>query len=221
MKSTKLICTTLLSLSLISCAAFASSKSSVPSDSGFLGSDYSQLQPVPTGNDNVSLYRYVDPTFVRSNYRGLIINSVTIYNPTTNQDNSTLVNIRNSLNSYILNMASKQVNIATKPGPGIAVLDVAITGAEVVGDGFKPRNLIPVSAVIKIATMATGTDKKQAVVLIEAKLTDSQTNQVLGQSVTKINSDKFRDADTTSQQFQNDANTWIKQAVGAAAGYSQ
>lgn len=216
MKSTKLLSTALLSLSLISCAGF--SRPVPPSSSGFLDGDYSQLQPVQTNNDNVSLYRYIDPSFVRSNYHGVIINPVTIYNPTTNQNDSTLIRIKNSLNSYILNIASKQLNVTNKPGSGIAVVDIAITGADVVGDGFKPRNLIPVSAVIKAATMVTGTDNKQAVILIEAKLTDSQTKQILGQSVTKISSDKFRDVDATSEQFQNNVNTWVMQAVSSAVG---
>jgi hypothetical protein len=116
-------------------------------------------------------------------------------------------------------MVSKGFNVVTVAGPGVAHLSVAIAGAELQGEGFKVRNLIPVSAVIKLMTMATGYDNKTAAIEIAAKITDSQSNSLLGASVATISSEKFRNKARTHEEFDQLAQKWVALTVKNAAGY--
>lgn len=210
-------------LAITSCSAFSSSSKDVDmtNTSGFL-SDYSLLSPVDSNNDNIKIYRYVNPDFQRSDYHAVIVNPVSIYQPKTDeQGKAVLNNVQNSLNTSLSQMVSDKFPVTQTPGDGVAVVDVALTGAEVNGEGFKVRNLIPVSAVIKLATKATDTDKKQAVLLVEAKITDSVTKKLIGQSVTSISSEEFRDSNNTEAEFEASAQIWIKQAVQNTSGYAK
>lgn len=210
-------------LAITSCSAFSSSSKDVDmtNTSGFL-SDYSLLSPVDSNNDNIKIYRYVNPDFQRSDYHAVIVNPVSIYQPKTDeQGKAVLNNVQNSLNTSLSQMVSDKFPVTQTPGNGVAVVDVALTGAEVNGEGFKVRNLIPVSAVIKLATKATDTDKKQAVLLVEAKITDSVTKKLIGQSVTSISSEEFRDSNNTEAEFEASAQIWIKQAVQNTSGYAK
>ncbi|MDD3266300.1 MAG: DUF3313 domain-containing protein [Burkholderiales bacterium] len=210
-------------LAITSCSAFSSSSKDVDmtNTSGFL-SDYSLLSPVASSNDNIKIYRYVNPEFQRSDYKAVIVNPVSIYQPKTDEQGKTVLNnVQDSLNTSLSQMVSDKFPVTQTPGAGVAVVDVALTGAEVNGEGFKVRNLIPVSAVIKLATKATDTDKKQAVLLIEAKITDSVTKKLIGQSVTSISSEEFRDSNNTEAEFEASAQVWMKQAVQNASGYAK
>lgn len=205
------------SVMIISCASSGQVKPSMKS--GFL-LDYSLLTPDSGNNSSLSSYRYVDPNFKRSDYSAVRLNPVIIYQPNTDQNESALVAIKNSLNNYLVSETSKQFNVVPYSGPGIALVQVAITGAEIDGDGFHARNLIPVSAVLKLAAIGTGVDNKKAVLLVEAKITDSQTKKLIGQSLTSISSDSFRVGSKSADAFESAAQIWVKQAVRKAAGYN-
>ena len=57
--------------------------------------------------------------------------------------------------------------------------------------------------------------------LIEAKIIDSQSGALIGEAVSSMSSEKFRSEVKTKQQFQVLAETWVKSAVKAAAGYTK
>lgn len=217
MKLAKFLCGTLLTLSVVSCATSSSSPVVSGNGSGFLN-DYSLLKEVPSDNDSMKIYRYVNPNFNRSDYHAVILNPVTIYQPRSDQNESALITVRNSLNNYINDSVAQKFTVTKTPDKGVASVEIAITGAEVNNDGFHARNLIPVSAVLKLASMGAGVDNKQAVLLIEARLTDSVTHKLLGQSVTSISSEKFRDSSKSLTELENNANLWVKQTVRNAAG---
>lgn len=218
MKKTLLVGT--LALGLL--AACASKTVPTAQQSGFL-SDYSKLQLVPNTEDNgIKVYRYVNPNFKRSDYNAMMLDPVTIYQKpgeSITQDN--INQVRHALSDSLREAAVKQFNVVNQPSKGTARVSVAITGAEIDGDGFKVTNLVPVSAVLTLGAMATGLDNKHAVLLVEAKLTDSVSGVLLGQSVTELSSEKFRNEVKTKAQFQTLADNWVKFTVKSAAGYKQ
>jgi Protein of unknown function (DUF3313). len=218
MKKTLLVGT--LALGLL--AACASKTVPTTQQSGFL-SDYSKLQLVPNNDDNgMKTYRYMNPNFKRSDYNALMLDPVTIYQKpgeSITQDN--INQVRQALSDSLREATVKQFNVVNQASKGTARISVAITGAEINGDGFKVTNLVPVSAVLTLGAMATGLDNKHAVLLIEAKISDSLSGVILGQSVTELSSEKFRSEVKTKEQFQVLADTWVKSAVKSAAGYKQ
>ena len=96
-------------------------------------------------------------------------------------------------------------------------LQVAITGASLETDGFKPRNMIPISAALKLASMATGMDNKTPELVVELKFTDSQTGKLLKEVVTTISGEQFRSASDISDIFNNLVTQWVQQALKATA----
>jgi Protein of unknown function (DUF3313) len=90
---------------------------------------------------------------------------------------------------------------------------ITITGASVEGEGFKPRNLLPISAAIKLASNATDTNNKTPVLVVELKFTDSVSGKLLSESLSTISGSEFRDSTQTVQQFTQLAQQWVQQVL--------
>ncbi len=201
-----------LALALGGCAS-NSEPQKLENTSGYLP-NYSLLKPVPNSPEGTQIYTYTAPDVSRADYNGLIVKPVTVYQTATKQGitQQQIAAAKASLNKGIQDLASKNITIVQQPGPGVAVLNVAITGATADQEGFKPWNIIPVSAAIKLATMATDTDSKIPVLVIELKFTDSVTGKLLSEDVTVISGESFRNSAHTPEEFQQLVQKWIQQA---------
>lgn len=181
---------------------------------GFL-MDYTQLKPIANPAKGQHIYVYTAPYVKRSDYHAVIIDPVLIYQSATESGiteekiTKAKINIAESVKKLVATMFP----ITKVPGPGVARIQVAITGAMLERDGFKPRYLIPVAAVIKLTTMAVGLDNKTPVLMIETKTTDSHTGKLLRSTVTIIHGEKFRMDVHTPEEFVAAAKIWINQAI--------
>ena len=189
--------------SLIGISAYAANdllKSDKP-DSGFF-SDISLLQPInsPEGS---KAFRYTSTKFDPSNYQAVMIDSVLINQAGVSDKVTadTMEKTRATLEDGIKQKIGKVIALTDKAGPGILKVNVAISGADVAGEGFKPRNILPVSAVLKLASKAAGKDKKTAMLLIESKVSDSVTGELLKATMLTISSDSFRDQADADQEL--------------------
>lgn len=180
---------------------------------GFLP-NYSQLKPV-TSPEGTQIYSYIDPTVKRSNYTAAIIESVSLYQTATTDGVSRekIEDARIGIANGIKEIISKKINVTNNSGPGVIKISVAITGATLEGDGFKPRNLIPISAAIKLASMATNLDNKKPVLMVEIKMVDSQTGRLIKETVTTIRGENFRVSANTAEEFQKLAIKWVHEAL--------
>lgn len=210
----------LTSLVLAGCGAGAGL--SADKQSGFLDGSYSRLQQVESPEDGVNIYRYKNPTFKMSDYKGVIINPVVIYQTATADTadkgitEETIYKVRQEIDSTLKRGASERFNVVTNPGPGIARVSIAITGAEAMGEGFKPRNLIPISAVMKVASEAAGVDSKNAMIVVEAKVQDSVSGKLLGEAVYTVAGESFRLQSSSVEAFQALASKWVTTALREA-----
>lgn len=200
-----------LGLGLMSCSTTPTPK--LEQTSGFLP-DYNQLKPIPSPK-NSQIYTYTVPGVKRSDYNAIIVNPVMLYQTATKHGvtQDQIDTARVNLNTGIRNIISQYIPITTTAGPGVARLQVAITGATTDGTGFSPLNLIPISAAIKLATMATDTDSKVPGLVVELKFTDSVSGKLLREDVTMINGETFRNRSNTAAEFETLAQTWIQQAL--------
>lgn len=224
-----------LCVAMVGCA-FTSPSRKAPSQnaSGFLP-DY-KLLSAPVESGNITVYRYVNPNINRSDYHAVIIDPIHLYQPTGSKtmsqsvDESSIDSYRTSkvtkeqlketesvLDTYIREMVSQKFNVVTTPGKGVAKLSVAITGAEIDKDGLRVINLMPISAAIKVASAATGIDNKRAVLIIEAKVVDSKSGELLGEAYNIVSGEKFRNEIKTSEQFQELAKNWVDMSIKFAA----
>lgn len=200
-----------LGASLVGCSTGSTPK--LEQTSGFLP-NYSQLKPIPSPK-NSQIYTYTVPGVKRSDYHAIIVNPVMLYQTATKQGVSQkeINTARANIDAGVKNIVSQYIPITTTAGPGVAQLQVAITGATVDEAGFSPLNIIPISAAIKLATMATDTDSKTPALVVELKFTDSVSGKLLREDVTMINGDSFRNRAHTAEEFQALAQTWVQQAL--------
>lgn len=193
--------------------------------SGFLTSaEYNRLQNVGSPAPGVNVYRYVSPDFNRSDWKGLMIDPVMLYQTALKGDgkkgltDETIYQTRLIIDRELREKAAHRFHVVDKTGPNIARLSVAITGAEVEGQGFKPWNAIPISAVLFAAQKASGLDSKTPMLVVEAKLRDSVTGKVLGEGVYTMAGETFRTESSTPEAFQKLAIDWVTTAVRVASG---
>ncbi|MCE3268593.1 MAG: hypothetical protein K0R49_845 [Burkholderiales bacterium] len=181
---------------------------------GFLP-NYSLLKPVSPSPDGTQIYTYTAPNAKHSDYRGAIIESVALYQNavesgiTAQQIEEARKNIDNGISKII----RKKIAITNKAESGVVRVSTAITGATLEKEGFKPWNIIPVSAAIKLASMATGLDSKKPVLVVEIKITDSMNGKMLKEIVSVIDGEKFHMSSNTAAEFQKLAVEWVAQAV--------
>ncbi len=198
-----LVISSILLASLIASPVYAASdllKADKP-ESGFF-SDYSLLQPI-NSPEGTKAYRYTNTKFDPSNYQAVMIDSVTLSQSGVDDKITadTMEKTRAILEDGIKQKISKVIALTDKAGPATLKVNVSISAADIVGEGFKPRNILPVSAVLKLASKAAGKDKKTAMLLIESKVSDSLSGELLKATMLTISSESFRDKDEADQEL--------------------
>lgn len=206
-----------LGMSIVAASMVISCSSETPPNGrapGFL-MDYTQLKPIANPAKGQHIYVYTAPGAKKSDYHAVIIDPVLIYQTATESGitEEKIANARVKIADSVKQLVATMFPITTVPGSGVARLQVAITGAMLEGDGFKPRYLIPIAAVIKLTTMAVGLDNKTPVLMIETKTTDSLSGKLLRSTVTIIHGEKFRMDVHTPAEFVNAAKIWVNQAI--------
>ncbi len=214
--------TPLLALGLTAALVLIGCSSSPPSltakPSGFLP-DYSLLTPIANPPPGTQIYNYNNPGVRKGEYQAVIVAPVQLYQTATENGvtNTEIQSARSHLQAGIQQIVSKKIAIATLPGPGVATLTVAITGAELQGEGLKPWNLIPISAAIKLASAATGTDSKTPVLVVELKFLDSVSGKLLRETLTTVSGESFRNQANTAAEFTKLAQAWVQDALQYSA----
>lgn len=193
--------------------------------SGYLtSSEYNQLQNVGSPAPGVNVYRYISPDFKRSDWKGIMIDPVLLYQTALKSEGQkglteeVIYQTRMIIDNELRAKVTQRFNVVDKSGPGIARLSVAITGAQVEGDSLKLRNVVPISAVLFAAQKATGLDSKTPSLVVEAKMRDSVTGKILGEGVYTMSGETFRTESSTTEAFQKLAVDWVTTAVRVASG---
>ena len=214
-----------VSVLLAACASSGSKNVPIENQSGYLGaSEYARLQEVASPEEGVKIYRYKNPSFKVSDYKGVIIDPVVIYQTATDPKDGkgiseeTIYQVRQDIDAAIKKGASNRFNVIDKPGPGVARISIAITGAETLGEGFKPRDLVPISAILNLASKAAGVESKKPFLVVEAKLQDSVTGKILGEAVYTVEGETFRLESSSVEAFKDLAIKWVRTALQVAAG---
>lgn len=198
-------------LSVTGCASKSSKPNFEEESSGFLV-NYDLLEPVE-GSAGMQIYVYENDDIETNEYHAAIVEPVFIYEGATDGDGVTYQNIenaKNGINAGLKRAVAEHFKLTEKPGPGVFRMQMAITGADLEGQGLKPWNIIPVSAAITLATHATGYENKRPVLVVELKITDSQTGEILKEVLTISGGDYFRNEDNTSAAFEELADEWVE-----------
>jgi hypothetical protein len=157
-------------------------KPAAPPPSGFLGSDYSLLQPGAPGSGQEAMLAYINPSVSWSSYNKIIIEPVTYW---ADSDSKLSSNEQQVLCDYFYNVLvtdfGKNFTIVNDPGPGVAKLTVALTDASSATPVLRTISVIvpQAHALNLIKAGLTGTYAFVGSATGEAKLTDSVSGQLL------------------------------------------
>jgi hypothetical protein len=197
-------------LLLTGCASKSSKPNFTEESSGFL-INYDLLTPVNAPED-IQIYVYNNDAIESGDYDAAIVEPVFIYEGAIDEDTISYQNIENAkrgINTGLNRAVAEYFETTDTPAPGVFRMQVAITGANLEGAGLKPWNIIPVSAAITLATHATNTENKRPVLMVELKITDSQTGEILKEVLTISSGEYFRNLDNTSAAFEQVADDWV------------
>ena len=175
---TTLSAVALTGLLMFSCAG---GKPTADQYSGFL-QDYSQVQKTKSPKGDPVL-RFISPRLRGGNYSKIIIEPVQYYpepKPSENVSAEILDQIQRYFDQAIRREAAERMSVVESPGPGVTRLRVALTGVGSKAEGLKPYQFIPVAMVLTGARAATTGHPEQAVLYMEAELSDSVSGERLG-----------------------------------------
>jgi hypothetical protein len=156
-----------------------------PPATGFLGSDYSLLQPPSSGSvpGQKAMLAYVNPNANFSQYNQVFIAPVTYW---ADANSKLTAAQQQSLCNYMYTVLqkdfAKNFAIATEPGPGVAKLTAALTDATAATPGLRAISVAEphLRALDMIKKELTGTYAFVGSATGAAKLTDSVSGQLLG-----------------------------------------
>ena len=114
-------------------------------------------------------------------------------------------------------MGKGNIQIVTKPGPGVARISVGITGAEASANSLQPWNFTPIGLAANAAAYAGGVNAKTPALVVENKITDSQSNQLLGEGLITVEGESFRTASGSVESFIDMAKKVVVAALNLSA----
>jgi hypothetical protein len=202
-KLSQLLVVSSLGLTLLACSNTPNMMTQAMPKSGFLP-NYSLLEAVPNTPSGTRVWRYRNEAVNPNIYTAVIIEPIYLNQaPTQDISAESLIQakiaLQDSMRLAVLNKGT--IKITTKPGPSVARISVGITGAEASADSLQPWNFTPIGLAANAAAYAAGVNAKTPALVVESKITDSQTNALLGEGLITIEGESFRTASGSVESF--------------------
>lgn len=182
-----------------------------PQYSGFLG-DYSQLQPV-SGKQGVLMY--INKGVDYSAYTKVMIAPVEIW-PSPSSDYKgvqpdALKRMADNMRASFVHALQPAYPVVDKPGPGVLVVRIAITGVQPTSPSMNATDFIPIKALFNFARSASGNVAQVVEMTAEMEVLDADNKRVAEAVVTrKGNTGLAQGADITWSQLQGITDYWGK-----------
>lgn len=221
-KLTTLLCVAATFTLLTACSTTTKLASEAMPRSGFLP-DYSLLTAMATTNQDVRIWRYRKADIKTNAYTAVILDPIYLNQNITQEITQDTINqAKSALQASMVEMIKSRGNIqiVTEPGPNVVRASVGITGLESTDNSLQPWNFTPVGMALTAGTYAAGVNAKTPAMLVEHKLTDSQTNELLGEGVVTIQGQPFRTIAGSTQSFITMTKTIIQESMQTNKGAS-
>jgi Protein of unknown function (DUF3313) len=187
--------------------------------SGFLP-NYSLLVPTATSQTDTRIWRYRKAGVNPGAYTAVILDPIYLNQNATKEVTPDSINkAKVALQASMIEAVQSRGNIAivTKPGPGVARVSVGITGAESSTDSLQPWNFTPIGLALNAAAYAGGVNSKTPALLVESKITDSQSKEVIGEGLVTVQGESFRTGGGSVESFVAMAKKVVRVAMEASA----
>jgi hypothetical protein len=202
-KTIKLVAISFVGVALFACSNTPTMMTQPMPQSGFLP-NYSLLKDVPDTPSGTRVWRYRNESVNPAIYTAVIIDPIYLnQTPTQNITAESLIQAKITLQDSMINTVLEKGNIkiVTKPGPDVARISVGITGAEASANSLQPWNFTPIGLATNAAAFAAGVNAKTPALVVENKITDSQSNQLLGEGLITVEGESFRTASGSVESF--------------------
>ena len=100
---------------------------------------------------------------------------------------------------------------------GQTITKDGITGAEASANSLQPWNFTPIGLAANAAAYAGGVNAKTPALVVENKITDSQSNQLLGEGLITVEGESFRTASGSVESFVDMAKKVVVAAMKLSA----
>ena len=187
--------------------------------SGFLP-DYSLLVPMSTSVPDARIWRYRVSGVNPGVYNAVILDPIYLNQSATKDVSAeSIAKARAALQASMVEAVNARGNIkiVTQPGPGVARVSVGITGAESSANSLQPWNFTPIGLAMNAAAYAGGVNAKTPALLVESKITDSQTKQLLGEGLITVQGESFRTSAGSADSFVAMAKKVVRSAMETSA----
>ena len=121
----------------------------------------------------------------RGTYNKVILEKVAVYSKSGEVDTKIAEQATSYLAKGLADLLENKGLAASKPGPGVLRLKLAITGAEKSKEDLKVYNFVPVAAVFRGAQAATGNVATYIDAMFEAEMVDSVSGDRVAAIVAK------------------------------------
>jgi hypothetical protein len=172
-------------------------------ESGFLP-NYSALVSAPMSDADARMWTYRKPGVDAGQYTAVILDPIFLKQKVSKDVSAeTIQKTRDALKAAMVKAVQNRGNIkiVTQPGPGVARIKVGITGAQSSADGLKPWNFTPIGLAVNAAAYAGDVNEKTPALVVESKITDSQTDELIGDGLVVVEGESFRTDSGSLESF--------------------
>jgi len=173
-----------------------------------------------TSQSDVRIWRYRVSGVNPSSYTAVILDPIYLNQSATKEVSAEAISqAQITLQDSMIDAVNSRGNIriVTSPGPGVARITVGITGAESMADSLQPWNFTPIGLAANAAAYAGGVNSKTPALLVESKITDSQSKQLLGEGLVTIQGESFRTGSGSVSSFIEMAKKVVRVAMETSA----
>ena len=165
--------------------------------SGYLPADIeAKLQKTKLASGR-ELHVWMSPNLNRTNYKGIMVDSVSFYpapTPGPQISSSTLDNILAFTTKALRERVGEKLNLVDVAGPGIVRMQVVLTAVKAEKEGLTALDVIPVHFLFSAAKSATGEADMDVTAMAETRLTDSMTGEVLAAGKSVLTGEKLKNS---------------------------
>ena len=208
-----------IALVMVACSNTPKLASDPMPKSGFLP-NYSLLVPTYTSATDTRVWRYRKDGVNPGAYNAVILDPIYLNQSATKEVSAeSIAKAKTALQASMIEAVNARGNIkiVTQPGPGVVRVSAGITGAESSNDYLKPWNFTPIGLATNAAAFAGGVNKKTPALVVENKITDSRTNEVLGMGLVTIEGESFRTSSGSVDSFISMAQKAVRVALETSA----
>lgn len=184
-------------------------------ESGFLPI-YSVLVPVASSDPDIRIWRYRKADVYIGTYKAVLLDQIYLNQNATKEISPDVINkAKTALYESLVEAVKNRGNIKVvrEPGPGVARISIGITGAESSTDSLQPWDFTPVGLALNAAAYSGGVNSKTPAMLIESKLTDSQSNDLIGEGLVTVQGESFRTYNGSVDSFVEMAKKVVRVAI--------